>query len=301
MQQFNPEWGLEAYAFVSTLQLVVAHPSDNSKIKTFGSGFFLKYRDHLFCVTADHIIHPDDHFDNDTGQRARIEYLPQIMTGINDKLEWRSKNIPLGGFYDHTEYVLDDSSAKDPEKLKDIFMKIAEGNININDESLPIGVAIPNFIDIAICKMTEPLTELIVNGEVRKDDNEVLVPANTLKVCLLSDSVAEFNKDDFYLVAGTVKNDIVNSMNLVGTYMLHIDMQFERFNTDGDAVLKVWEHPNIENWSGLSGAPVFNYKWELVGMLVAGPVTEPFARVVPIKTIIEYIDRCIAYESNQID
>ena len=295
---YDPSWGVIALSFVSTIPMVVTDPDDISQIKYYGSGFFLIHRGHMFFVTADHVIHPDDHSkDNDTGQRTGIEYLPQIITGISDKLECRSTNIPLGGFYDHTEYVLDDSYVKDPEKLKDIFVKIAEGNININDESLPLGVAIPNLIDIAVCKMTKP-PGYILNDEVRIVDDEVLIPANTLKVPQSSDRIDEFNKDDFYIVAGNVRNEIVGSMNLTHVNVVHPDMKFMKYQ-DGEAILSVWGRTNIDNWSGLSGAPVFNDVGGLVGMLIAGPEKEPLARVVPIKTIIEYIDRCIAYESNQ--
>ena len=296
VHMYDPSWGTMALSFAATIPMVVTDPCNISDIKTFGSGFFLIHRGHMFFVTADHVIHPDDH-DNDTGQRSGIEYLLQIITGIDIKQERRSRNIPLGGFYDHTEYVFDDDSVKDPEKLKDIFVKIAKNDIDINDESLPLNVAIPNLIDIAVCKMTKP-PGYILNREVRITDDEVLVPANTLKVPLSSDSIVEFNKDDFYIVAGNVRNNIVNSMNLTWVNVVHPDMKFEKYD-DGDAVLSVWGRPNIDDWSGLSGAPVFNCVGGLAGMLVYGPDKEPFARVVPIKTIIEYIDKCIAYEFHQ--
>lgn len=298
INRFNPEWGLEAYAFISTQQLIVFEDCVSFKIITSGSGFLLKYKDRLFFVTADHIVHHYDFFENETGQRARVEYCSQIITNVRDKDSLRSKNIQLGGFFDYTEYILDKETISAPKELNALLNKIANQDIDINDESLSIDIRIPTFIDIAICEMKYPLEEFILTPEVSFPNGYVLIPANVSKEPLPADVISDFNTEDSYLVAGNICRGVKNSVWLEYLYMHHIDMKFERFDSSGNAILKVQEEPNIDNWYGLSGSPVFNYNKELVGMLVNGPEKEPLATVVPIKTIIEYIDRCIAYESN---
>lgn len=298
--EFDPSWGLEAYVYMSTQQLIVFEDYVSYKIKTFGSGFLLEYQDRIFCVTADHIVHPDDHYDNETGQRRRIDYYPQILTNFKDaeRIGW-CRNIPLE-CWDWTEYELDQETVLNPAKLNSVTEKIVAENIDINDEDLPLNVAIASLIDIAISEINQPPQVPILTQKVEFADGTVLIPANVLKEPLPSDIIADFNVEDSYFVAGILHKDVQNAMMLQGKYVRHTDMKFEGFNSDGGiALLKVSGSTDIENWEGLSGAPVFNYDRELVGMLVRHPGKNLQAEVIPIKTIIEYIDRCIAYESNQ--
>lgn len=48
------------FAWLTTQQIVVTSDKNGSNIKGLGNGFFFQYRDKLFFVTADHVIHPDD-------------------------------------------------------------------------------------------------------------------------------------------------------------------------------------------------------------------------------------------------
>ena len=109
---------LDVVAFLATLQLVIPDTCNSDKIKGFGSGFLLRHKDRLFFITADHVVHLDDHDPaNETGQRIGIDYSPQIITNI--KIEGELKSI-------------------------------IDGVIDINDEKLPLDVRIESLPDMAI-------------------------------------------------------------------------------------------------------------------------------------------------------
>lgn len=297
IKYFDQSWGLEAYAFLSTLQVVVFEDSEFRNINNFGSGFFLRHKGRLFFVTADHVIHYGDFHENETGQRSKVECYPYIITNFKEQDGAMSAFIPLGGIYDYTEYTLDEDTIHNPDKFSSVSSKIVNQDIDINDESLPVGVTIPTFVDIAVCEVNEPLQRPILSKEVRVSDDEILVPADTIKLWLSSDHIAEFNKDDFYLVVGSICSE-GDKQYIYQAPIKHIDMRFEKFGLYGEAYLRVWEYPDIKCWEGLSGSPVFNYNWELVGMLVSGPKCAPaFATVIPINQIIRTIDNNVTVEN----
>ena len=79
------------FAWRVTQQLVVYEhdESDLSKIKGWGSGFFLEYRKILFLVTADHCIHYDDYKEGRLGTDDRVF----VANNIVDKKAFNSKII----------------------------------------------------------------------------------------------------------------------------------------------------------------------------------------------------------------
>ena len=123
---------LDVVAFLATLQLVIPDTCNSDKIKGFGSGFLLRHKDRLFFITADHVVHLDDHDPaNETGQRIGIDYSPQIITNIKIEGELKSINLPVGGFYHLTGFGFDKDSLDNPEKFISIFNKIIDGVIDI--------------------------------------------------------------------------------------------------------------------------------------------------------------------------
>lgn len=137
---------LDEVAFRATLQLVIPDANNPDNIKGFGSGFFIKHNGILFFITADHVVHLDDHDDNnETGQRLGIDYSPQIITNIQTKESLTSVNLPVGGFYHLTGFKLDKEDFSSPIEFLSMFSKIVEGTIDINDDTIPIDVRIASF------------------------------------------------------------------------------------------------------------------------------------------------------------
>ncbi len=290
---------LDVVAFLATLQLVIPDSCNSDKIKGFGSGFLLRHKERLFFITADHVIHLDDHDSaNETGQRIGVDYSPQIITNIKIEGELKSINLPVGGFYHLTGFGFDKDSLNSPEKFISIFDKIIGGTIDINDENVPLDVRIASLPDMAISELKEPLSVPLLNNQVVMQNEEVLIQEGMPKLSLFSTHIKDFNNDNRYLVAGTVCNEIKNSTILNRINILHEDLIFERLDNDGYAILKIPGLVDIQYWAGLSGAPIFDDNGLLAGMLIRGPEKEPFVTAVPIEKIIWFLDVIIKNENS---
>lgn len=282
---------LDVAAFRATLQLVIPDVNNPDNIRGFGSGFFLRHNNQLFFITADHVVHLDDHDDeNETGQRLGIDYTPQIITNIQDKNNLVSVNLPVGGFYHLTGFKMDKEDFSSPTKFLSVFNSIADGTVDINDESLPIDVRIASFPDMAVAKMKEPLACPILNNMVCDGDGSVIIDEGTPKIVLDSRDTANIDNNRWYIVAGTIGNYLKNSVWLERTNVIHEQLKFAGKDSNKNILLETPENPNIDLWSGLSGAPVLDENGLLVGMLIIGPKVEPIITIVPIDKILWFLD-----------
>lgn len=290
---------LDVVAFLATLQLIIPDNHNADKIKGFGSGFLLRHKEQLFFITADHVIHLDDHDSaNETGQRIGVDYSPQIITNIKIKGELKSINLPTGGFYHLTGFGFDKDSLDNPEKFISIFDKIISGTIDINDESLPIDVRIASLPDMAICELKEPLSVPLLSNQVVLEDGQILIKEGTPKLSLHSECIKNFNSCNQYFVAGTICNEIKNSTVLERKNVLHSNLIFDKLDNEKYAILKIPGLVDIQYWAGLSGAPILDDNGLLAGMLIRGPEKEPFVIAVPIEKIIWFLDMIIKNESS---
>ena len=261
--------------------------------------FSLRHKDRLFFITADHVVHLDDHDPaNETGQRIGIDYSPQIITNIKVEGELKSINLPVGGFYHLTGFGFDKDSLDNSEKFISIFNKIIDGVIDINDEKLPLDVRIASLPDMAISELKEPLSVPLLSNQVIMQNGEVLIQEGMPKLSLFSTHSKNFNNDNRYLVAGTICNEIKNSTLLNRINVLHEGLIFERLDNDRYAILKIPALVDIQYWAGLSGAPILDDNGLLAGMLIRGPEKEPFITAVPIEKIIWFLDMIIKNEDN---
>lgn len=282
---------LDTTAFLATLQLIIPDSHDLNKIKGFGSGFLLRHQDRLFFITADHVVHLDDHdSDNMTGQRTAVDYSPQIITNQHTKAGLNSITLPISGFYHLTGFGFDEDSFNNTGDFFSIFDKILDNNIDINDESLPIDVRIASFPDIAISELKEPLSVPILSNLIVMENDEILIKDGTPKICLDSSCISDFNKENWYVVAGTVRNEIKNSITIDRTNIFHESILFEELDSDKNTILKIPGFVDIQYWEGLSGAPILDDNGLLAGMLIRGPISKPFITAIPIQKIIWFLD-----------
>lgn len=286
---------MDAIAFLTTLQLIVIDRLHSCKIVAFGSGFLLNHNGHLFLVTADHVIHPDDHdANNENAQRKHIDYSIEIITNINDVDNLRSLNLRVDGFYNFTMHKFDE--IVDTNEFSKIIDRIINDDINIDDESLPIGVRIPDFTDIAISELKSPLKHPLLSNQVILQNKEILIEHGTHKLILNTECIKTFNSNSKYLVAGVICNDIKNTIILERKNAIHGDLIFESFDNNGYAILKTNEEADIKLWEGLSGAPILDDNGYLAGMLIRGPLTEQYLTAIPIDKIINFLDVIIKNE-----
>lgn len=288
-------------AFLSTLQLVITDSNNQEVIKGFASGFFLRHNGRHFFITADHVVHLDDHdTDNETGQRMGVDYIPQIITNNQNREILTSINIPVGGFHYLTGYKLNKEEFSSPVQFLSAFSKIAKGNIDINDESLPIDVRIPSFPDMAIAEMKEPFSCNVLSNLVVDDNGNQIVAEGTPKIVLDSQYTAPVHENKWCIVAGTVKNSLENSVNLIRVNVVHNSLTYHGRDSDKNLQLSTPELPDIDDWAGLSGAPVLNEDELLVGMLIRGPKTDPIVTVVPIDKILWFINKIIENDMSEL-
>ncbi|MCD8388466.1 MAG: hypothetical protein LUD17_16530 [Bacteroidales bacterium] len=284
---------LDQALFLSTLQLVVPEIDHPDRIKAFGSGFMLSHKGRLFFVTADHVVHLDD---RDAGHRTGRDYQPQIITNSPSPKELTSIVLPLGGFYSLTGYMFDDNTLNNPQELVRMLNYITSKSVDIDDETIPLDIRIPDMPEPTFCKIKDSLQCSLLSNQVEDADGNVLIPQGTPKIILDSNSVTKFKTDDIYYVAGTVLNNIVNGISLDRRNAYHGEMAFQGFDSEKNAILKTPENPNIDHWSGLSGAPVLNQDGLLAGVLLRGPKSESYAIACPIETVIRFIDQVLKIE-----
>lgn len=289
---------LDEAAFRATIQLVITDSTNSDDIKGFGSGFFLRHNGVLFFITADHVVHLDDHDEmNETGQRLGVDYTPQIITNIQDKANLTSINIPIGGFYHLTGFRMDKEDFASPVEFLSTFKKITEGKIDINDESIPLDVRIASFPDMAIAKIQEPLACSVLNNKVLDCDGNIIIDEGTPKLFLDSQYTTNMDANKWYIVAGTIGNELKDSIRLERLNVVHAFLKYIEKDSEKNVVLETPETPNINHWSGLSGAPVLNEDGLLVGMIIRGPISEPLVTIIPVEKIIWFLDIIIKNEN----
>jgi len=291
---------LDKLAFMATLQLIVPEIDNPNEIIAFGSGFFLIHKENLFLITADHIIHLDDHDEkNDTGQRMMKDYTPQILAGVNSKDTLGTMVIPIGGFYHLTGYSPNLDEFKSNESFLSCINKIVTGNVNIDDETLPINVRIADFLDFSVSHIKHKLPLWPLSTEI-KDDKEIILEGGLQKLPLNSKQLGKLCYKNSYSVAGFIENKIINGCKLDSKAVEHFGLTFKGYDSEGNAILITPESPNINAWSGLSGAPVFDENGLLCAMLIRGPRTEPMITVVPIEKIIRFLEHILTVEHNDL-
>ena len=109
-----------AWRTTQQLQFYEAEETDLSKIKGWGSGFFLTYRGRLFFITADHCIHSGDYAEGRLGKDDMV----CVVNNIVDRDNWNSLMTPVGGFFYFDRY---DVNRPDMAYLQDYAISYEEG------------------------------------------------------------------------------------------------------------------------------------------------------------------------------
>lgn len=295
--------------FRSTLQLQISKPDrkivktengdsvlDNNDIWGFGSGFIIIYKDRHFFVTADHNVHPEDHDkDNVTCQRTGHDYNIEIITN-NPGKDLSSQLQPVGGFYHYTGFDFGDSLSQGDDEAKKILLnfleKFSNTKIDVEDESLPVGCRIPDLPDFAVSNLNEAFKVSLLTNMVVMEEQTVVIKDGERKVSLIASHTEELPDKAICVVGGTVLNKLING----DATLSRINIIHEISYSASDSNSKIWyfdvgKTTDIDQWEGLSGAPVLNSETgQLIGMLVNGPGKTGLVAVIPINRILQFID-----------
>lgn len=256
------------FAWLTTQQIVVTSDKEGRTIKGFGSGFFFQYRDRLFLVTADHVSHPDDF---EAGIRLGKDDYVWVFNNKNSTTELATLLTPVGGLFSF------DRS-------------------DITDE---LSLFIPDMKDISFAILPNSFKYPFLTHELRVEE-QIIVPAGEEKVIISSQCATELKDADYCLIEGCVQW-VIKGASLFRRNAIHQDMTLEDTDGEGYYVLKHSGPVEYKDWAGLSGGPVFNDKYGLVGMAIQVNEEQDTITVVPMKKITELMDYAIQYEDSQIN
>lgn len=249
----------------------------------FGSCFLLRYREHCFLVTADHVIHYDDHLsEKQHEKRSEQEYEYFLVNNIrcrNSEGEPGNMMTSLYGFH-----------------FEDIF-KYGEMSEFTEQELKECGATVWDFVekhDVAFMCIDNGLPIPCIHDELKSSSGQILSPANAPSLSVTPDSISmevPSENDEFYIY-GYVNNRISGGIRFDRDVALHGHLHFSSLN---DGLYKLYSERKVvkEEWEALSGSAVFNQNGLVVGMAVRIFEDDDVVWVMPIKSILEMIDRVI--------
>lgn len=254
------------FAWLATQQVLVSSDDGASDIKGYGSGFFLQYRNKLFFVTADHVAHIDDF---DEGLRLGKDDFVWVFNNQNSIKELVTALTPIGGLFSFDM-------------------------IDIRDE---LSFEIPDMQDVAFSILPNSFIIPFLTHELRDCNDDLIVAAGKEKIILNSECISELKESDYCLIEGCVKWKITDGIRLERSNAIHIDLKLEDIDAEG----YILSYPNrvvYEHWAGLSGGPVFNSAYQLIGMAIRVNENDDTIKVMPMKKITELMDYAIKYEDS---
>lgn len=253
-------------------------------IDGWGSGFFIKYKGIRIFVTADHVVHYDDHdSSNEYGKRIGKDdhiFIITNVTDVNNQIGFQE----IGGIYNFDEY-----------KFPDLEEELTEDEIEL--------YSIPDMKDCAFSFIDENQSFDIRTHDLNDIDSSEIVPKGIRKIFIPDEQFNLGSPSEICLVTGTVMNKLevlddgrkqINRGNVI-----HLDLMFSgKVNNDGDYIYNAPDHDRVLNslWKGLSGAPAIGINGKLVGIIVRAVCENNTIIVKPITEVLKYIDYAMTVE-----
>lgn len=235
-----------------------------------GSGFFFKYKDNIFLVTADHVCHPSDHKPN-INQRA----FEDKDVGIVNNFVVKDENgietpilTPIGGFY----------------YFDKINFTIAKGF----DDFKPF--------DATFAILEKDCIKYPFNNEGFWVKDGLSVNAGLSMICIPSKTIVTPVSNDWYIVYGhTHFRMSTDGFHLTWDTTIHEGMRYLKDN--GDYYVLTPAMPiNDKDWEGISGAPVLNQEGGLLGILCGGISKRKEIYVMKMNVVIALMDSTLRIE-----
>lgn len=235
----------------------------------FASGFFFKYEEDFFFITADHVPHYEDH---KIGKRTGNGDLFAVHTNEVDKQQMAAVIAPMSGAYYFDSF-----------------------DIRNMGES-------PKPFDLCICKLKpEQLNRDYYTQHFDFPDE----PLNTgeCKYAITPEFIEDPSSDDTYYILGHI------CTRTKGLYLQQVAVSqnnLKYISTSGDYYLLNTEEEILSDkyWSGLSGSLVYNQNGGCIGMLTSINVDSKAVWVLSFKTILTllsyvYNQERISFSSSQ--
>ena len=216
---------------------VITSPGNGSLFnpKDVGTGFLFHHCDNTFFVTARHVVSTT--VESNGGEPQDLDNQMAIITNryrVNEHGLREGELYSIGAFY--------------------TFMFF-----NALQQHPDIGVVEAAFSIVKPEMLRE--MRILTAGVKNYATGETIVEGGCGKIIIDSDSIVNPNGEDVYYLSGFVQvhweESPTSEKILAYGYIFHNEMKFSRM--DGDFI--VLESPELaskKEWSGLSGAPVFN-------------------------------------------
>lgn len=251
------------YIWRNCYQIVAWENEHDNFPDVFGCGFMLKDDTDYIFVTADHVVHYKDY---EEGNRTSQDYHYALVNNQNGK-DLSTAMTTIYGFNSIESYD---------------FNQYLSGKENI-DVAL-----IPDLKDFSFSRIGDSFPIPFYTHELNIDKT-IIVPQGKEKLYLKSDSFTQPSKDRKYIILGVVKNKLDGikwqRCNIIYCNLSYIEEKDGMYRFRNPTPIK------SEDWKGLSGSPFFDENGKLIGMLVRAADIDNSVWVIPILTIMGFINR----------
>lgn len=265
-------------------QLLVSDKTDTNCLDPIcGSAFRLLYRDRIWIVTADHVIHPDIHgidLRKRQGESHPYEYNYFILNNVNVREKLETILTSIFGFYyfDRIDALPEFSD-----------QEIIEAGITIED--------LFSRLDIAFCEQTKEFPYPMSTHSLQDSNGNVIVKEGLVKLAIPPEAIAEPTPKDTYYNYGVICNGCSNGVLFKRKNAMYCNLKYNGF----EDFLYKFQYPyqiKLEEWESLSGSAFFNQEGKVVGMVIRVSPETNIVWVVPIKYILRFIDYSIYFEQD---
>jgi len=256
------EISITEYTSRSTCAVAVCRNNDYdcSNPICWGSGFIIEYKKRIFFVTADHVIHYEDYVES---KRVAVNGNVFLLTNKVKKNEFKFLVVGVAPIYYFDKKVIGDDARQ--------------------------------LLDCAICLLSKKIINPLISKKIKDENGVDLLSKGNCKILISSDVIDIPSKNRKYLVSGEINHQI-SGVFLKSNLVSHQSISFSKEEQD----FYTFHTPSVislSNWKGLSGAPFFDDKGSVVGMLTDVKVGYHIIHVLPFNRIIPLLECVIANES----
>lgn len=262
-----------AYMHRVAQQVLITKDEEGFKYSGYGSGFFLEYQGYMFFVTAAHLLYSEDDPHELLTDYLQIVY--DYETHVNDG--------SLVGKYYHVNniYIVGDVDCVLLKMMKDM------DDIGIKDyiscDDIAFSYIAPSHIQDVF---TIRAAELQINNVVESPHGAYKIP---IEQCSISDSLSVGDK---CVVQGILLSQPIGQ-TLQLTFKHHYPIVYSKRDMLNDYIF-TFQNVEQDDWTGLSGSPVFSEDYKLIGILLRVDSKENNIIVAPMTKLKSKLDFFIA-------
>lgn len=237
---------------------------DSDKYICHGSGFMVQYKNVVFFITADHVLHFAD-YESENKIRTGIDNVVSIYNNVRpDTNAISTVCTPLGGFY-----YMDGFNLTKPNEL-------------------------PELIDVAVCVM-KPISFQYPFLTDEKEFQDKEKATGQPKFILTEANFTEPDTDNNYFIYGKIKTQMKGLMlyreNTLKENLKYVYKSGDYYLLNTPDIIT-----DIDEWSGLSGSPVFDNHGLCIGVLCSVSPNSNSIWVMPFEKVKLLMDIALMQE-----